>query len=508
MNKTIIYLLLVLMTVSVSCTKWLEVLPKNEQITPNFWKTKEDVAAVLGAGYLRLRNAVPTIVNWSELRGGSVYAANSVTLQKFQNFQITSLDRIADWALFYEMIGMANSVITYGPEVQEIDETYLEVAMRSDLTEAYFLRALGHFYLLRNFKEIPIITMPYVDDLAPFEVAKSNEGEVVAQIKADIVTALESGAAKEFFDSNSWEGASKGRATKWALYALMADVCLWNGDYVECVEYTDLLMNATATRRPAFIVSSDQWFEIFYPGNSNEAIFEINWSGEGGLGQTAGSTSAIFTTAPAAEYRYSEKMGERLLAETDLGSVRARWGAYLDLNNFGEPEDFRVWKYWGMGMEDAAAVRPFSDGNWIVYRMADIILMKAEALICQGAGHYAEAKELMDRVRTRAAMPALTLDAVSAEELEMLEAVFNERDMEFATEGKRWYDLLRFSRLQDGRYKQQVIEKIVENSMTGNERWIRSALANDYAWYLPIFENELIANTLLVQNPYYGTTPN
>ena len=500
--------MLLSMSLSVSCSKWLEVLPKQEQITPNFWKTKEDVESVLGAGYLRLRNALPTIVNWSELRGGSLYAANSVTLQKFQNFQTTSLDKIADWTLFYEMIGMANSVIQYAPEVQEIDETYLEVAMKSHLTEAYFLRALGHFYLLRNFKEVPIITAPYVDDTAPFEVAKSSEAEIVAQIKADITAALETGAAKEFFESNSWEGASKGRATKWALYALMADVCLWNGDYEECVTYTDLLINATANRRPAFIVASDQWYEIFYPGNSNEAIFELNWSGESGFGQVEGSASSIFSTAATAEYRYGTLMAERLLEETNLGSVRAQWGAYLDINALGALEDFRVWKYWGMGMEDAAAVRPFSDGNWIMYRMADVILMKAEALICQGSGNYQAAKELMDRVRTRAGMPALNIDAGSADEIEMLEALFNERDMEFAAEGKRWYDLLRFSRLQNGAYKELVIDKIVENSMTGNERWVRSALANEYAWYLPIFENELIANTLLVQNPYYGTTPN
>ena len=115
-------------------------------------------------------------------------------------------------------------------EVQAKDKTYMEDTMNSHLSEAYFLRGLCHFYLVRNFKEAPIVTEPYVDDSAPYDIAKSSEEDIIAQIKSDIQTALDSGAAKEFFEDDQWEGASKGRATKWALYALMADVCLWSED--------------------------------------------------------------------------------------------------------------------------------------------------------------------------------------------------------------------------------------------------------------------------------------
>lgn len=93
---------------------------------------------------------------------------------------------------------MANSVIKYAPEVQAKDKTYMEVTMNSHLSEAYFLRGLCHFYLVRNFKEAPIVTEPYVDDSAPYDIAKSSEEDIIAQIKSDIQTALDSGAAKEF----------------------------------------------------------------------------------------------------------------------------------------------------------------------------------------------------------------------------------------------------------------------------------------------------------------------
>lgn len=506
MKRICVYVVLVALLCS-GCNKWMEVLPKQEQVTPNFWKSKEDVEAVLGASYLRLRNSVSTLINWGELRAGSVYAFSGLNLRKLQNFQTTPLDDISDWATLYEVIGMANSVIKYAPDVLQKDETYLDIVMESHLTEAYFLRALAHFYLVRNFKDVPIVTEPYVDDSAPFDIGKSMEREVIEQIKGDIRTALGSGAAKGFFDIPDWPGASKGRATKWALYALMVDVCLWSEDYLTCTAYADSLIHATEARRPAFMTVREQWFEMFYPGNSNESIFEINWSGEGGLGQTDGSPSGIFSTAADATYQYSQSMAERLYAETEQGSVRAEWGAYVDLLNTGRRE-FRVWKYLGMGFSDPAAIRPFMDANWIVYRMADIMLMKAEALIWQGQSNYAEALALMNQVRVRAGLPELALFPESAEEEEMLNALFNERDMELAAEGKRWYDLLRFARTANNKYKAQVIDMIVEENETGNEQWIRSVLANDYAWYLPILEDELIANPLLTQNPYYGGTTN
>lgn len=45
-----------------SCSDWLEVYPKNEQITANYWKAKEDVEAVLASGYSSLRACTRTLV--------------------------------------------------------------------------------------------------------------------------------------------------------------------------------------------------------------------------------------------------------------------------------------------------------------------------------------------------------------------------------------------------------------------------------------------------------------
>lgn len=504
MKKIIVYITLAAGMVCSSCSDWLDLTPNNERVTSEYWKTKEDVEAVLASGYNSLRKMVPTFVDWGELRGGSVYAPTNTTKQKLQNFQLTPSDALCKWAGMYEVLNMANSVIKYAPEAQTIDETYTTQSMNSHLTEAYFIRALSYFYLVRNFRDVPLVLEPYVNDAAPYRIAQSDEKKVIAQIKTDLQTAIDSGAAKEFFEDDDWAGASKGRATKWAIYALMADVCLWSEDYDGCIRYADMVLSATAIQRPAFMKNSELWFDIYYPGNSNESIFELNWDQGAYDIQQTGSPSELFKLASNAAYQFvwddgGDKMADRLIAEAAEGSVRA-----VNTCNVNGTA-YCVWKYQGTRINDWVASRPSTeqDANWIIYRMADVMLMKAEALIWKGADGYQDALDLMNTVRQRSTLSDLPLDASSAGEQEMLEALLNERDMELAAEGKRWYDLLRFARNKGGIYKNAFISLIEANNITANTSWLHSTLVNEDAWFLPVNQSEMDANPLLIQNPYY-----
>ncbi len=510
--KKIIYILIFVCGMSMSsCNDWLDVLPKNEQVTADYWKTKEDVDAVLASGYYYMRMTTPNLISWGELRASSIYSYSSGEVGKLQNFQLTSSSSYCDWSSFYKVINMANSVINYAPGVQKNDDTYTIAAMKSHQTEAYFMRALMYFYLVRNFKEVPLALNPYVDDSAPYSIAKSDENRIIEQIKTDIKTALDTEAAKEFFDHDKWTGATKGRATKWALYALMADVCLWSEDYDGCIEYADRLINATSAKRPAFMSIPEQWFAIFNPGNSNESIFEMNWD-QPTYAQTANSPSNYFTTTESSMYQYSTAMGERLDNENlellfGKESVRGWLGAYLATGAVGsDGRRFYVWKYKGTEVRDPAAVRTANDANYIIYRMADVMLMKAEALVWKGTESWEAAVEILNQIRTRSNLKSLDINLNETNELAMLNYVLHERDMELAAEGKRWYDLVRFGRSQEFRYKKEFIEIVVENNSSANDSWIRSVLKNEYAWYLPINESEIETNGLLLQNPYYAPT--
>lgn len=500
-----------------SCSDWLTVYPTNEQVTDDYWKSEEDVEAVLSSGYYYMRKSVGDLIDWGELRGSSIYKSTGSPMQQFQ---MLSTSNGCDWSNLYKVINMANSVLEYAPGVLDKDDAYSEAAMNSNLCEAYFLRALTYFYLVRNFKEVPLVLKAYVDDSQPMQKAKSSETEIIAQIKKDIETALNLGAAKEFYDGTSptaW--SNKGRGTVWALYALMADVCLWSQDWDGCITYADKILNANATFRPVFLAESikdnpDTWFSIFNPGNSQESIFELQFSSA--LSQKSGSPSAIFT-GDGSSYQYSDAMIQRLISEAKEAVVpgRAHFGACIfdtDVNGLADytgAVEAYIWKYIGgvNSSGDVSNKRTTGDANFIIYRVTDIILMKAEALIWKGGtDNFASALELINKVRVRAGLPESTLTPAETDELTLLNLLFNERDIEFAAEGKRWYDLMRFGRSKDFKYKTQFIQTVADNNQYTRASWVSSVLADEYSWFLPIADSEIKNNTLLEQNPYYAGT--
>nr|MBD3620576.1 RagB/SusD family nutrient uptake outer membrane protein [Sunxiuqinia sp.] len=250
MIKKIKYLLLlvILSFQFTACSDWLSVLPENEQVSDEYWTSKEEVESVLASGYVYLRDAVPNLVQWGELRGGAIYSINGSDLQ---TFQVTPDDgSLCSWAPLYKVINMSNSVIANAEAVLQRDETFDEAVMTSYLTEAYYLRALSYFYIVRNWRDAPLILEPYETDKISYEKEKVSEAEIIAQIKEDITIALGSGAAKEKYEQD-W--ATKGRGTKWSLHALMADVCLWNEEYQTAIMHCNEILDASSAFSTVFV---------------------------------------------------------------------------------------------------------------------------------------------------------------------------------------------------------------------------------------------------------------
>jgi starch-binding outer membrane protein, SusD/RagB family len=175
-------------------------------------------------------------------------------------------------------------------------------------------------------------------------------------------------------------------------------------------------------------------------------------------------------------------------------------GENASIRRYGEG-DYVIWKYVGQ----AADGRTFRSGprtfscNWIVYRYADILLMKAEAL--SQLERYDEALSIINQIRTRADVLPLSLanNPVAFED-----AILEERALEFAFEGKRWFDLLRMGRRNNFVRKQNLIDIIIKNVPSTQKRILASRLTNPLGWYLPIYEKEIERNQNMVQNPYYN----
>ena len=168
---------------------------------------------------------------------------------------------------------------------------------------------------------------------------------------------------------------------------------------------------------------------------------------------------------------------------------------------------YYIWKYYGTDVQDiTGGARVHQDANFILYRVAEIMLMKAQALAMKGQDSWQEAINLINRVRNRAGLDNFDVDVSELDELTLLEEILDQKEMEFIAEGKRWYDLLWFGRIDNNKYKKQFINKIIESNQTTNQQWILSVLQDPNAWYMPLPQADIEHNKLLVQNPYYSST--
>lgn len=506
-----------------SCNGWLDVLPNNEQVTDNYWKSKEDVEAVVASGYYYMRQCVPTLIKWGELRGGTLYTTNSSDL-KLQDFNLTPSHSLCDWSKIYQVIGMANSVIMYVPEVD--DATYYEAMRNSHLAEAYFMRAYCYLLLAKNYRDVPLVLEAYVNDHASFDVPKSTEAEIIAQVKEDVKAALATGAAKDVYETD-WQ--TKGRVTKWALYALMADACLWSEDYDQCIEYCDMVLNARDTFRPVFMSNTSDWYSIFYPGNSNESILELNWDRNVDSNNNFSSLFTLNTTSPLRPTLVAMekmRMETQILKDQGWSEESGRMGRMLlatyvpdatTTANWPTSNQYYIWKYYGTDVADiTGGVRQNQDANFILYRVAELMLIKAQALAMKGQGSWLEAVTLINRIRNRAglgnwndidtSLADANAQISQLDELTLLTEIMDQKELEFMAEAKRWYDLLWFGRIGGKKYKELFIAKVMEGNSTTNKDWLRSVLADENAWYMPIPQADIEHNKLLEQNPYYSST--
>ena len=268
-----------------------------------------------------------------------------------------------------------------------------------------------------------------------------------------------------------------------SINALLADISLWNFEYEACISYVESIEESGFEPVPG-----GQWFTIFYPGNSLESIFEFQF--EESLDQY---NSLFLLTYLQRNFLASQNALELLDPSESKEYIRGEGSI--------RTTDLKIWKFAGAAA-DGMTLRPGEadqSGNWIVYRMADLLLMKAEAL--SQVGRFDESLAIVNELRSKRLMNPLAA-SYSASSFE--DMILEERARELAFEGKRWFDLLRMGRRNDFQRKNKLIEIIIEKVPSTQKLLLATKLTNPWGWYLPIEDDELERNFNLTQNPYYA----
>ena len=449
--KTIIAGILVSLTFS--CSDILDKEPVSSFPGQGFYKTSSDAQAGVYGIYDALQST--TRVNfayWGEGRADAIatnHAGDPVALN--QN-NLTQSINSARWNNIYETVSRANYAIKYIPTVFETESDFsLEL-----VGQAKALRALSYFYAVRVWGDVPLITEPYESVDQEFFTSKTNKELVLDQIVEDLIF-----AANHCKENYSGE---KNRIlfTRGGANALLTQVYMWRNQYNDAIESAEKVLDNSLYS----LVTINDWSKIFTSGYSNESIFEV------GYNETQTNALRVLYALGADSDYYPSVSFRDAFEEGDL-----RKKLIWDTTN-ASPK--KIWKFFGEGFSDES---PEPSGNNIVLlRLADIVLLKAEAH--NQLNDPTEALKLLNLIRKRAAIPELAEAEAITLYGSIEAAIAHERLIELSFEGHRWFDLVRTGK---------AIE--VMNPING--------LSDEANLVWPIHEDALNRNPNLEQNAFY-----
>lgn len=511
-----------LMVTLSSCDEWLNLKPESEIILDEFWQSEADVESVLAACYRGLTEDanVYRMIVWGELRSDNVVNGRFMRydMQRIMEGDITATNQFVSWGSFYTIINYCNNLLYFAPEVLDRDINFSQADLDRLRAEVLTLRALSYFYLVRTFRDVPLVLEPSIDDSQDYNKPKSSEQVVLDQIIADLLVARQ--YARVDFGRRDY---NKGRVTKAAVNAILADVYLWAQRYDECIAASDEVLSNSAYR---LVDASLMLTQVFYLGNSTESIFELQFD------DNIQPNNPVFNLYGNSQQEQGEFSFPATLAVDHINNLVGAFSPfiykvstevvesekdvrYLDfIRPYGGK--FHVFKYAGLARQETVQGLSLyryrnSTSNWILYRLSDVILMKAEALVQKGKANpavaepaFTEAVKLVNRTYLRSnpenASDSLRLaNYPTPGDLEML--VLRERQRELMFEGKRWFDLVRFARREGST---GTLNTFLMYKNPGGTTSTGAPVPD--AMYLPISQRELEANPKLEQNPFYKET--
>jgi len=535
------------------CSDFLDVKPLNDVVLENYWTKESDATSVLMGCYesLQTSDCMTRMGLWGEVRSDNMLlgVTQSQDLEQLYKEDMLPTNPYCNWTSFYTTINRCNILIHYAPMVQAIDPNYTPSEMRANVAEATFIRSLCYFYLIRAFRNVPYTTRPSIDDTQEYRVPADSFTVVLDSLIRDLEDVK--GDAQLYFrkpnPDRSKEAAERdntARVTRPAVYALLADLYLWKGDWAKVVECCDYVIKfkqdeyESLKRRlqnDIFIfndipllrekidnISGNAYNAIFGEGNSFESLFEINFDET----LNRDNTNSYIGTFYAQLNNNNISAGN--LAPNDIfyGNLPSTSSELFDRNDCRAYENiyqvsstqYYIAKYNATTvrldnsrtpLRPEYSFRSNNYANWIVYRLTDVMLMKAEALVQMGSEHFEEAFSLVNAVSKRAVNSfspgtgeVLKFDDYK-ESKEMMETlVMDERHRELMFEGKRWFDLLRQA-LRRGNSRE--LATTVSEKQTTNIGGVRIRLGDQNALFLPYYRNELRVNPYLQQNPAYHT---
>ena len=466
MKKTTIKLAsvaLLLFTFS-ACKKWVDYNPREDyRVTElDYLRSETDYRTMAVSVYTPLQwmnQQVPVadIASDNSVAGGE-NASDVLPLQQIDDYTHTPVNSTLTelWQSAYEGINRANYMHQFkdkNPAGAAVD-----FAGKNALYgEVYFLRAYYYFQLVRMFGDVPLFTDKRLGLTESKTLQRSPKVDVYKAIEADLATAIAALPAVQ---------VEKGRITKYAAQALLGKVLIYQNKFDAAAPILESIINANAFSLvpnfgSMFLASgengSESVFEIQYSNNSpyynwsavnrGQGNYSIQQNGVRGLSGTAampyapGWSTNLPTQNLAAAYLAGDQRKDATLFD-----VEAYKNANPQLNVTYQVAPFKNTglynhKYLPRKGETSGQVELNYLNNFRTIRYAEVLLLAAEAFNRSSTPNDVKAQGYLNQVRQRAF--GNSSNNITATGAALRQAIWDERRLELAMEGDRFFDLVR-----------------------------------------------------------------
>ncbi|TCD10680.1 RagB/SusD family nutrient uptake outer membrane protein [Pedobacter frigidisoli] len=433
--------MLLIILISPSCKKALDNELDNATYDDKFWKTEADAQGAISGAYALLRTSLykdNAFFIWGDLPVGEIQTFDTNMQGPYLSGNLAAVyyreEGAHNWTNWYKVINVCNLVIDKVPSIPDASFANGTKGKNYVIGEAYFLRALCYFYLARVWGDVPLQNVPIYTAEEIKYLPQSPEDVITKQVQSD------AGKASALLTFEGTAQYRRARANKGAALALLAHVSAWRHEYDKTVLYTDSIISRVDTYK---LETADNIRLAFKNSFSTENIFVITASNS--------NNEANFSIP-----NYSEAIGFKTLTSPYLTTVT---GIPLYFVNYDylytiypNDNDARLANFYGYSSSADVDLlikysdvgfktpnQPFIESNLIIYRLADMYLLKAEAL--NFLTRDPEARTALNVVRERA---NTDVTALSGNLLKI--EIMNERIRELAGEGQNFFDGVRMNR--------------------------------------------------------------
>ncbi len=518
MKKKNIFTMLLTMVLAgaatVSCDDFLTETPRGEVTEANAFTSAEDAEALVVSCYDGIQKGFEEYYTWYYMVIGECLSDNAYSggddpdINNVGAREIDPLNQVVmkSWKSLYGGIMRCNVALKHIPGIPDakLDEiSFGETTRRQEMIgEASFLRALHYYNLVRTWGRVPLVTT--TGSTAPEDVQVprvDSETQIYDQILADLKVALD-----RLPEQRGTAATTRGLASKGAVNALYAQTYAiigapGNVDWGKVKSYCEAV---TGSPVYSLVNEYDYLFDDEHRNNS-ETILAVQYEAN----TTENNYVPVLLLPPSMtdqNWRKYLTPSQDLIAAFDEAGDAVRKAStivYENVNNvwFDQYYADNAGGSWNTGnlpfpYKTRAKNRVGWDCGDLVYifRLADIVLLHAEA-VNQTDGHTAAAADPnVVKIRTRAGLQPLA--PTSKENMKNL--LLDERRLELAYEGERWYDLKRY-----GMAKSTIDALQWEEVVKGEKVTVNGHLPAHMV-LMPIPQDERDRNPKLTQNAGYN----